>query len=90
MSTCYRCGRTIPSADPHLRRKVITGQYERRSYPGRKVMSAQTTYGMRIVCRSCAHVIDRADFRRGLLSHAELLIAIAILVAILIYRAFGS
>jgi len=86
MSTCFKCGRSIPASAPHIRRRVVTGAYERRNYPGRKVINTQTTYGMRIVCRSCAGFLDRSDLRRTLLGHAELLIALAALIAIMAYN----
>ena len=89
MATCYRCGRPIPSTGFKLRRKVKTGETIRRRYPNPNVSALQITYGIRLVCSSCARAIDREQARRELLQYVELGIALAALLALVLFRYFG-
>lgn len=86
MSTnCYICGRSIVDTKYKLRRKVKTGEFERRRYPHPKVSLVQSSYGMRIVCTRCAHALDQRIQRKALRDLAEIALAsIALLIALLL------
>jgi hypothetical protein len=79
MATCYRCGRPIPSTDFKFRRKVKTGERISRRYPNPNVSAIHVTWGIRLVCSSCARAIDLEAVRREMAMYVELLIALAFL-----------
>jgi len=89
MATCYRCGRPIPSTDFKLRRKVKTGERISRRYPNPNISALHITYGVRLVCLPCAHVIDREEARKELLQYVELCAALLLLAIALFLRYFG-
>lgn len=89
MPTCYRCGRSIPASRSQLRRKVRTGEWLRRSYSNGKVSSVNVHYGLRVVCPSCAISIDRENRLAEFRQHWELGLALAILLLLILLRAFG-
>lgn len=78
---CYLCGRAIPSDSAHIRRRVRTGDRSRSSYGSGKVVSAQTSYGMRVVCRRCATFLDRERTQREVIKH---LVAVSFLIVVLV------
>lgn len=56
---CYLCGTKIPASDRQQRRRVRTGDRYIRSSSNRRVTGRNFTFGMRVVCSSCARRIDR-------------------------------
>lgn len=58
MASCYRCGNVLVGAEPRQRRKVFTGESFWVLRAKRRQSSQRTNYGMRIVCRGCAHKLD--------------------------------
>jgi hypothetical protein len=88
MSNCYLCGRPILDSQYHRRRKVKTGEYERRRYPNPKISAVQTTYGMRIVCAGCARMLDRQKIAKLWLEHLPVLVALAVLLLVILFSSF--
>lgn len=87
MANCYRCGRPIAGARYHLRRRVKTGEFERRRFAGTKAHTVQTHFGMRIVCVRCARALDLQAGR--LWAEATLQIFLALLVLFLVLAFAG-
>lgn len=83
MANCYVCGRPIEDS-LQLRRRVKTGGYERKRFPGSRANLVQTHFGMRIVCKRCARGIDWKADRDRVRGHLLVLAAIALLVAIVL------
>jgi len=88
MATCYRCGRPIPSTEFKNRRKVKTGERISRRYPNPSISSLHIHYGIRLVCLQCARAIDRDEARKEFIKNAELLAALILLAAVLLFRYF--
>lgn len=87
MANCYLCGRPIEDTRYHLRRRVRTGDFERRQYSGRRVSAVQTHYGMRVVCTRCATMLDRRAYRLWIEGYVKVLVAlIVLLIALLTLR----
>jgi hypothetical protein len=82
---CYRCGRPLREDERHPRRKVPTGGWTSRTYPGPKVGAAKSRYGLRVVCGRCARVLDLSEGRIQALENAKLAIALVVLVGLTIY-----
>lgn len=83
---CYRCGRPVFDMKPHKRRRVRTGEVERRWRPAARPHRFETRYGYRIVCGRCARILDNEFYRRSLgeaLSILAALLALTILALIL-------
>lgn len=79
----------MPENEYHRRRKVKTGEFERRRYPNPKVSAVQVSYGMRIVCGSCARRLDREKVTKMWLEHLSVLVALVILfIVLLVQRLF--
>lgn len=56
---CYLCGSKILGNNRQLRRRVQTGdRFVRRARTGR-ILNRNFTFGMRVVCASCARRMDR-------------------------------
>lgn len=55
MANCYRCGCPVLDTKFHLRRRVKTGDYERRRYLRGRMDTVQVHFEMRVVCTKCAH-----------------------------------
>jgi len=89
MANCYRCGRRIEDGR-HLRRRVKTGEWLRRRYPKTNVSHVQISYGMRIVCKWCAGQIDRRDWRRAMMEHLTVVVAIVGLVLAILVVTWGK
>jgi hypothetical protein len=90
MATCYRCGRPITPNSFRLRRKVKTGETIHRRYPNPNISALRTTFGIRVVCATCAHSIDRAEALRNWRQLLELLLALLVLVVFLAIRLWSS
>jgi len=88
MANCYLCGRPIYERNYNRRRRVKTGEHERRRYPPGKVVAIQVAYGMRIVCPACAKFIDRQKVTGLLLEHLSVLFALATLFIVLLSHMF--
>lgn len=81
MSNCFLCGRPLTPGSRHPRRKVRTGEWARRRYPGGPASSVTVRFGMRVVCPRCRDVLDREARRREAVQYWELGIALLILIA---------
>ena len=79
---CYRCGSALKDGERHLRRRVPTGGWVSRSYPGPRVREAKERFGRRVVCRRCARLIDLSERRLEVAENAKLAAALAVLVAL--------
>ena len=88
MPTCYRCGQPITTRE-RFRRKVKTGELLRRRFQTSKPSAVTTRFGMRMVCRDCAHTLDAEWRRHELVQYVELFIAIGLLLIVLLARFFG-
>jgi hypothetical protein len=86
---CYTCGRYFRPKEPHLRRRVKTGEKYRKQYKSSKVELIYASYGMRIVCKNCAKYIDRMQIRNELLAHAGSVALLAGLVLLGMLYALG-
>lgn len=79
---CYQCGARIPQTTRQTRRRVQTGdRFVRRSA---RISNRNFTFGMRVVCSSCARRMDRkrdADQLIRNLGAIGLLILLAILLS---------
>ncbi len=80
MPNCYLCGRKISNDTRLIRRKVKTGEYVRKRYTPYRLSAIQSSFGMRIVCKSCASFLDKQAFRSELLSHVWVLAALVLFV----------
>lgn len=83
MPRCYLCSKLIPVEDRPLRRRVRTGEVEKKRYGSERARFVQRQYGMRVVCASCAGFQEHLARQRDLL---ELHLFLTALVGI----AFGS
>lgn len=81
MANCYICGAPILDTRVRLRRKVKTGEHSRRSFPSGRVVSVQSHFGVRVVCKFCASRIDRKDFVRRFQDLFLVVVACLILMA---------
>lgn len=86
MANCYKCGRKLKE-DRHLRRRVKTGEWHRKRYSPSRVSHAQVSYGMRIVCKSCAKQIERQEWRSSLAGHASVVLALLVLLVVIWFTA---
>lgn len=82
MAHCYRCGAAIDAEARHPRRKVPTGGWTSRAYPAAKVRASKTRYGLRVVCRRCARLIDLAERRLEVAENVKLGVALAVLLGL--------
>lgn len=89
MANCYRCGRPVMGTLHRLRRRVRTGYSERVKYPDRRISMTRTTYGMRVVCLACAHVIDRQRAGESAADNWKLAVALVVLALVLLARFLG-
>lgn len=83
---CYLCGRPIPSDVTRHRRRVRTGDRSTVSFRTGKMISAHTTYGLRVVCDRCARFLDHQRSTGELRKHLAtlgLLFLLGIVLAIL-------
>jgi hypothetical protein len=86
MAICYRCGQPIIEPGARLLRKVKTGEWVRRRSKDGKALEVQVHHGRRVVCKRCARSID-AEFRRAeLIQQGELVVAVVLILAALLYR----
>ena len=83
MANCYRCGRPILDTRYHLRRRLRTGDWERRRYLRPKSRVVETRYGMRVVCTRCAHILDRQAYRLTTEGHWQVIVALIVLFIVL-------
>ena len=88
MANCYLCGKTIDPG-PHLRRRVKTGDWVRRSYDRSRVTGYHVRYGTRTVCKSCAWWIDRRDWQSERLQWLQIIVGLVVLALILGARLFS-
>lgn len=88
MANCYRCGRPIEPGRYHLRRRVRTGDLERRRYAKNKSATVQKHYGMRVVCTGCARAIDIQNGRIIGMENLYILGALFVLLLVLIFSGF--
>lgn len=81
---CYQCGNPIYEPKPHKRRKVRTGEVERRRHRTSRAFRHETRYGYRIVCGRCARAIDFSSRRLPLMRvlEAALLVLLPLIVAL--------
>ena len=87
MPTCYSCGKPITTHE-RFRRKVKTGEVLRRRFATSKPSAITTRFGMRTVCRDCAHKLDAEWRRHELVQYIELAIAIGLLLLVILARLF--
>ena len=85
MANCYRCGRPILDTRYHLRRRVKTGEHDRRRFTSPKARIVQTHYGMRVVCTNCAAIIDREEGRLWRNGHIHVLLVLLFMVLFLLF-----
>lgn len=85
---CYLCGSALDPEKRHLRRKVRTGEWLRRSYPSKKPVSTQFHAGFRVVCGRCARRIDLEECRKDRLMWLEFAAAVIFLAAMVISSVF--
>lgn len=88
MANCYRCGRPVEGTY-RLRRKVKTGEHERRTYPKGGLRLVQSHFGQRVVCTKCAAILDRQAGRDRVFEDVRLLLAIAILIIVALVKIFS-
>ncbi len=86
MANCYRCGRLLEADEGRPRRKVRTGEHTRTRYPNATLVSIQTHYGMRVVCRGCAKRIDRNLLRTENFKNLQVLVLLAALIIYVLLR----
>jgi len=79
MANCFRCGRQLPTTGWQFRRTVKTGEHVRRSYSKLKVSSPRPVR-IRVVCSSCANVIDRQKHVEQMVMHLQVLGALIFLL----------
>lgn len=79
MANCFRCGKHILDSRFQFRRRVKTGEFERRRYPGSKLSALQISFGIRIVCKNCARTIDIQRGRKELMAHLQVFAALIVL-----------
>lgn len=82
---CYRCGNALKEGERHLRRRVQTGGWINKSYPAARFKEARTSFGMRVVCRRCARLIDLSERRLEVAENAKLAVALCLLAALVIW-----
>lgn len=69
---------------PHVRRRVRTGGYERKRFPGSKANLVQTHYGMRVICGRCKTIQDIRTDRATVIGHCTVIAAVVVLTLILL------
>ena len=69
MPHCYVCGRPLPADRKRVRRRVKTGEWNRKSYSGGRIKATQTHYGLRMVCGGCAKFLDKTGTRDEWMRH---------------------
>ncbi len=89
MTNCYRCGRPIFGTTRHVRRRVPTGLHEHIRYPSGKFSQIRTTFGMRIVCSTCARILDRQRAGESAAENWKLILALVTLGIVSIARWLG-
>ncbi|MGV3615291.1 MAG: hypothetical protein ACO1SV_08150 [Fimbriimonas sp.] len=90
MAHCYLCGRPIAADRTHLRRQVSTGEWMLRDGDASRSWRVKTRLGMRVVCPSCAYLIDgreRREVRRWI---AKVILGLAAIIAVLVLQALGA
>lgn len=89
MRYCYICGRAVPAPAPSVRRKVRTGEAQRKCNRSR-FPTATIRFGMRVVCPWCAKKIDVERRREELVQFVELGIALSLLAVVLLAGLFSK
>lgn len=89
MANCYRCGCIIAPGVAQFRRRIKTGEFERRRYANNRVSTVQTSFGMRVVCKQCAHILDFQRDRKMHLANLQILAGLALLFLIFLLKSFG-
>jgi len=87
MPNCFTCGKPLKPGSRTLRRKVRTGEWERRGRAATTPGSRNVHYGYRVVCPFCARRIDGESLRREALQYVELGVAVLLLLAAMVARA---
>jgi hypothetical protein len=87
MAHCYLCGRPIAADRTHLRRQVSTGEWMLRDGDAGRSWRVKSRLGMRIVCPSCARMIDGREKRAVRVWLAKLAAVVASMVLALLAQA---
>jgi predicted nucleic acid-binding Zn ribbon protein len=87
MSNCFLCGRPLKPGSRHQRRKVKTGEWARRRYPGGPASSVTVRFGLRVVCGRCARVLNGEERRKEAAQYVELAVAVLVLLVGLVAQA---
>jgi hypothetical protein len=80
IANCYRCGRPTDDTHYHLRRRVKSGEHERRPFSSPRSHMVQTHCGMRIVCKRCAWAIDRQNYHLTIEGHLQVIVVLVIVL----------
>lgn len=80
MPNCYLCGRPLNEMRTRLRRKVMTGEWIRRSYLRGRVDRITHRYSSRIVCAGCAKYLDLRDLKSDRWQRIQLRFWLALLL----------
>ena len=65
------------------------GETKRQLFGASKPVSVATKFGMRVVCPACKDKLDAEKVRNELIQYAELGVAAAVIIFILVMRLFS-
>jgi DNA-directed RNA polymerase subunit N (RpoN/RPB10) len=89
MARCFRCGQLIAADKRHFRRRVRTGDRSRVVTAKQRTKETVTSFGMRVVCSSCARYLDLQRRGETAADNIKLILALASLVLVALARLLG-